>query len=131
MAPLRPCVSTSSASAVTRSLRLCARLVFCLVSQLVCLSATLPNIECLAKWLDASLYRTEYRPVELRHFVCKGREVYRPRRAGLGGAEPGERDGGGEGTLEKASVFVYLCVCVCVREREKERVSAICVRGEA
>ena len=78
----------------------CAFVLSC--SQLVCLSATLPNIECLAKWLDASLYRTGYRPVELRHFVCKGRTVYRPRRVGTEGAE---RVGGGEGMLEKASLF--------------------------
>lgn len=44
--------------------------------QLVCLSATLPNIESLAKWLDASLYKTAFRPVELRHRVCKERAVY-------------------------------------------------------
>eukprot|EP00752_Nemacystus_decipiens_P002246 g2129.t1 len=67
--------------------------------QLVCLSATLPNIECLSKWLDASLYRTEYRPVELRHFVCKGRAVYRPRP--IGSVEGVDRGKGGEGRLEK------------------------------
>ncbi|CAN0305809.1 unnamed protein product, partial [Ectocarpus fasciculatus] len=73
--------------------------------QLICLSATLPNIECLAKWLDASLYRTAYRPVELRHFVCQGRAVYKPTRIRGTGAGEGEGAGGGddEGNLEKVA----------------------------
>lgn len=77
------------------------------ILQLICLSATLPNIECLAKWLDASLYRTAYRPVELRHFVCQGRAVYRPTRIRGTGEGEGEGAGAGggddEGNLEKAS----------------------------
>lgn len=44
--------------------------------QLVCLSATLPNTGTLAKWLNASVYETAFRPVELRHRVCKGRQIY-------------------------------------------------------
>lgn len=76
--------------------------------QLICLSATLPNIECLAKWLDASLYRTQYRPVELRHFVCKGRAVYRPSRIGGNGPQ----QGGDETTLEKVRVGLI------IRDRE-------------
>lgn len=46
--------------------------------QLVCLSATLPNVGTVAKWLDASMYEAVYRPVELRHRVCRGRVVYIP-----------------------------------------------------
>ena len=66
----------------------CIWLVCFPLSQLVCLSATLPNIEVMAKWLEASLYKTDFRPVELRHRVCKGRVVYKPsgvcRGGGLG-----------------------------------------------
>lgn len=46
--------------------------------QLVCLSATLPNADTVATWLDASLYQTGFRPVELRHHVCRGRVIYAP-----------------------------------------------------
>ncbi|CAM9144280.1 unnamed protein product [Scytosiphon promiscuus] len=67
--------------------------------RLICLSATLPNIERLAKWLNASLYRTEYRPVHLRHFVCDGRVVYRPSRMTQSGNGPGPN--GHDGRLEK------------------------------
>ncbi|CAM9598989.1 unnamed protein product, partial [Ectocarpus sp. 12 AP-2014] len=86
---------------LTKQRLLCPNNVQASKCDLICLSATLPNIECLAKWLDASLYRTAYRPVELRHFVCQGRAVYRPTRIrGTGGGVAGGDD---EGALEKAS----------------------------
>lgn len=41
--------------------------------QLVGMSATLPNPESLAHWLNAQLYTTEFRPVPLLHYlkVCR------------------------------------------------------------
>ena len=41
------------------------------------MSATLPNVDGLARWLNrAQLYETDYRPVELSVFVKKGREIH-------------------------------------------------------
>jgi hypothetical protein len=45
--------------------------------QIVGMSATLPNISDLSGWLGASLYRTEFRPVELSVRVCMNRKLYR------------------------------------------------------
>lgn len=44
--------------------------------QLVGMSATLPNMGDLAKWLDASLYITTYRPVQLAVRVCCERKLF-------------------------------------------------------
>lgn len=40
------------------------------------MSATLPNLEVLAKWLDASLYQTDFRPVPLKEYLKIGKNVY-------------------------------------------------------
>jgi len=40
------------------------------------MSATLPNLEMLAKWLDASLYQTDFRPVPLNEYLKIGKNVY-------------------------------------------------------
>jgi len=41
------------------------------------MSATLPHIGDLARWLHASLYTTDYRPVQLAVRVCYGKRLYR------------------------------------------------------
>uniref|UniRef100_W5MET7 DNA polymerase theta n=1 Tax=Lepisosteus oculatus TaxID=7918 RepID=W5MET7_LEPOC len=44
--------------------------------QIVGMSATLPNLDLLAKWLNADLYHTDYRPVPLMEWVKIGKNVY-------------------------------------------------------
>ena len=39
--------------------------------QIICMSATLPNLNILWDWLDARMYRTDFRPVPLTHRVKK------------------------------------------------------------
>ncbi|WIA12996.1 hypothetical protein OEZ85_006607 [Tetradesmus obliquus] len=43
--------------------------------QLIGMSATLPNVDQVAAWLDAVLYQTDFRPVQLRQFVKLGRAL--------------------------------------------------------
>lgn len=44
--------------------------------QIVCMSATLPNLDMLANWLAADLYFTDYRPVPLTEMVKIGPTIY-------------------------------------------------------
>lgn len=44
--------------------------------QLVTLSATLPNVDLLCKWLNAEFYSTDYRPIELREMIKIDKSIY-------------------------------------------------------
>lgn len=44
--------------------------------QVIGMSATLPNLDLLAKWLDADLYHTDFRPVPLTEHIKIGPVIY-------------------------------------------------------
>uniref|UniRef100_A0A182JNC4 DNA polymerase theta n=1 Tax=Anopheles christyi TaxID=43041 RepID=A0A182JNC4_9DIPT len=44
--------------------------------QIVCMSATLPNIGLLARWLEADLYHTDFRPIALVEMLKVGNTIY-------------------------------------------------------
>lgn len=44
--------------------------------QIIGMSATLPNLDFLAKWLDAELFKTDFRPVPLLECVKVGKKVF-------------------------------------------------------
>lgn len=46
--------------------------------QIIGMSATLPNLEVLAKWLRADLYRTDFRPIPLKEHIKIGSEIFHP-----------------------------------------------------
>lgn len=46
--------------------------------QIIGMSATLPNLGDIAKWLQGVLYCTQYRPVELKTAICVDRRLYDP-----------------------------------------------------
>lgn len=48
------------------ALRAC---VFAFVPQIIGMSATMANPDVVARWLDALLYETTFRPVQLKEYV--------------------------------------------------------------
>ncbi|XP_058125219.1 DNA polymerase theta [Anopheles ziemanni] len=44
--------------------------------QVVCMSATLPNIDLLARWLEAELFHTDFRPIELVEMIKIGNTIF-------------------------------------------------------
>jgi replicative superfamily II helicase len=46
--------------------------------QLIGLSATLPNLDAMAKWMNATLYITHFRPVQLLEMIKVGNVLFEP-----------------------------------------------------
>ena len=40
------------------------------------MSATFPNISDIAQWLNAELYVSDFRPVEVKEYLKFGQEIY-------------------------------------------------------
>ena len=65
--------------------------------QVVGMSATLPNLDILAQWLGAQLFRTDFRPVPLTEMVKIGPSLYnsqlqKVRDLDMAGSLPGDED---------------------------------------
>jgi DNA polymerase theta len=42
------------------------------------MSATIPNLQSLATWLQARVYHTDFRPIQLSQSLAIGRKLHQP-----------------------------------------------------
>jgi superfamily II RNA helicase len=47
--------------------------------QIVGMSATLPNLDEICQWMDATLYMTNFRPVEVNEYIKVGHQIFTTR----------------------------------------------------
>jgi DNA polymerase theta len=92
--------------------------------QIVGMSATLPNVADLAKWVHGSLYCTLYRPVELVQLVCMDRALYRVEAAPHAG--PGSMQ---VGALHVSFQLLEALDPVSAAESDPDGFLALCVRS--
>lgn len=59
---------------ITKVLFMCQKFGYKI--QLIGMSATLPNVDLLCKWLDAEYYTTDFRPIDLHEMIKIEKKIY-------------------------------------------------------